>query len=235
MNNQQINEAFRTLSTPLIADACVRLKLELRMAPAGIKPVSQTMKVAGHVLPVRHFGSVDVFLEAFQIASPGQVLVIDDGGRNDQACIGDLTAMEARASGVTGLVVWGSHRDTSELVELGFPVFSYGAFPAGPLVVHHVEQPELVNVKFGSLRIVLDDIIFADADGVMFLDADEAEAVIAAAHNIHATERRQAERILNGETLRDQLHFADYLAKRDSNPDYTLRDHLREIGGAIEE
>lgn len=235
MNNQQINEAFRTLSTPLIADACMRLKLELRVAPAGIRPVSEKMKVAGQAMPVRHFGSVDVFLEAFQIAAPGQVLVIDDGGRNDQACIGDLTAMEARASDVAGLVVWGNHRDTPELVALGFPVFTYGAFPAGPLVVHHIEQPELVNVKFGSLTIVPNDIVFADADGVMFVSADEVEAVIAAARDIHATERRQAERIQNGETLRDQIQFAEYLAKRDNNPDYTLREHLREIGGAIEE
>ncbi|MCI0712427.1 MAG: RraA family protein, partial [Chloroflexi bacterium] len=50
-----------------------------------------------------------------------------------------------------------------------------------------------------------------------------------------ATERQQAQRISNGETLRDQIQFADYLAKRDNNPDYTLREHLREIGGAIEE
>lgn len=235
MNNQEINAAFATLSTPLIADACVRLKLELKAAPAGIRPVGENMKIAGYALPVRHFGSVDVFLEAFENASPGQILVIDDGGRNDQACIGDLTALEAQASNVAGLVVWGSHRDTAELIELGFPVFSYGSFPAGPLVVHHMDQPELVTVRFGSHTILPQDIVFADADGVMFVNSADVEEVLAVARDIHGTERRQAERIQNGETLREQLRFADYLMKRNGNPDYTLREHLREIGGAIEE
>jgi hypothetical protein len=38
------------------------------------------------VLPVRHYGSVDVFLEAFGRAQAGDVPVIDNGGRSDEAC-----------------------------------------------------------------------------------------------------------------------------------------------------
>jgi regulator of RNase E activity RraA len=45
-----------------------------------------------------------------QTAQPGEVLVIDNGGRLDEGCIGDLTALEAENCGLTGIIVWGAHR-----------------------------------------------------------------------------------------------------------------------------
>src|SRR5512140_949228 len=80
------------LPTPLLADACVRLGISLRLAPAGLAPVVSGSRVLGAVLPVRHAGSVDVFLEALASARPGDILVIDNAGRCDEGCIGDLTA-----------------------------------------------------------------------------------------------------------------------------------------------
>ena len=50
-------EAFAGLSTPLVADACVRCGVPLRAAPAGIRAVVAGQRVAGRVLPVRHYGS----------------------------------------------------------------------------------------------------------------------------------------------------------------------------------
>src|SRR4029077_18044075 len=107
MTAESLSRAFAQLSTPLSADAALRLKIPLRISPPGIQPVTPNQRLAGQALPVRHFGSVDVFLEAMQGAQPGQVLVIDNGGRLDQGCIGDLTALEAQHCGFAWIVVRG--------------------------------------------------------------------------------------------------------------------------------
>ena len=99
-------EAFTDLPTPLVADACMRCGVPLRAAHPGIRAVVAGQQIAGRVLPVRHYGSVDVFLEAFNRAEAGDVLVIDNGGRVDEACVGDLAVLEAGVAGVAGLVVW---------------------------------------------------------------------------------------------------------------------------------
>ena len=66
MENAEIADLFAKLSTPLIADAALRLKVPVRFATAGIKAVVPATRLAGRVLPARHFGSVDVFLEAME-------------------------------------------------------------------------------------------------------------------------------------------------------------------------
>jgi regulator of RNase E activity RraA len=147
-------EAFAGLSTPLVADACVRCGVPLRAAPAGIRAVVAGQRVAGRVLPARHYGSVDVFLEALGRAGAGDVLVIDNGGRTD---------------------------------------------------------------------------------GVVFVPAGQAGPVLAAARQIGEVERDQARRIREGQTLRQQTAFDDYLAQRAADPSRTFRQHLRRTGGAIEE
>ncbi|MFQ5568447.1 MAG: RraA family protein [Rhodothermales bacterium] len=235
MNNQALNDAFADLSTPLLADACLRLGVSYRVAPSGLRPVMRGNRVAGRVLPVRHYGSVDVFLEALIDATPGDVLTVDNGGRTDEGCIGDLTALEVQANGLAALIVWGVHRDTSELVRIGFPVFSYGAVPTGPLRLDPREPDALTSAQFGSFTVSKEDAVFADDDGAIFAPFQHADKLIDCARAIRQTERRQADAIRQGTTLHQQLRFADFLAGRNADPTYTFRTHLREIGGAIEE
>jgi 4-hydroxy-4-methyl-2-oxoglutarate aldolase len=207
--------AFAELSTPLIADAALRLKIPLRISPPGIRQVTPNQRLAGHALPVRHFGSVDVFLEAMQSAQPGQVLVIDNGGRLDEGCVGDLIALEAKHCRLAGIIVWGAHRDTPELRQIRLPIFSYGSCPCGPQR--------------------LDPRVFADDDGCLFAAAEHLDELLRVAHEIRQRERHQAEAIKSGRSLREQLEFAQYLEKRTADPSYTFREHLRKISGAIEE
>lgn len=235
MNNRRLSEKFAALSTPLIADAALRLHLANRIAPSGIRAVGSGARLAGRALPARHFGSVDVFLEAMEVAQPGDVLVIDNNGRSDEGCIGDLTALEAQASGLAGMVVWGTHRDTAELRQIGLPIFSYGSCPSGPRRLDQRDDDALRSARFGDFEVTTDDVVFADDDGCIFVSADAVEQLLATAGTIWQTERTQAERIISGETLRRQLKFAEYRAKRSADPAYSFRQHLRDVGGAIEE
>ncbi|HEY2103527.1 MAG TPA: RraA family protein [Chthoniobacterales bacterium] len=235
MDNTAISLQFTDLSTPLIADAGLRLHIPILVAVTRIRPVVPGMRLAGGVVPAQHFGSVDVFLEAMERARSGDVLVIDNGGRTDEACIGDLTAVEGKASNLAGIVVWGVHRDTPELREIGLPIFSYGSCPSGPLRLDPRTGDALKRARFGDFEVTNQHVVFADDDGCIFAAAEGVDRLLNTARTIWKTERRQAKRVRDGETLRDQLKFGEYLAKRSRDPAYTFREHLRGHLGAIEE
>jgi 4-hydroxy-4-methyl-2-oxoglutarate aldolase len=234
MDNKNLKEAFSKLSTPLIADACMRLGVFMRVAPIGIKPLVAGWEIAGRVLPVRHSGSVDIFLEVMANADAGDILTIDNAARKHEGCIGDLTALEAQAMGLGGIAVWGFHRDTPQLIEIGFPVFSYGAYPAGPKRAYPRGSDAVTTARFGDFKLTADDVVFGDDDGVVFALLQDVEDIISLARTIAEAEKRQAENIKKGKTLSQQLKFDEFLKMRSKNPAYTFREHLQKIGGAIE-
>lgn len=216
------------LTTAHLADACIRADVPVRTAT--LTPVVPGTKIAGRVLPARHAGSVDIFLEAIERSQPGDVLVVDNDGRTDEACVGDLIVLEARAAGLGGVVIWGLHRDTHDIRAIGLPVFSLGPNPTGPLSLRDRAPEALSTAEVGQWTVTNDDVVFGDDDGVLFVPADQAPELITKAASIRDVERAQAERVRQGESLRDQLRFSDYLASG-----LTFREHLRKIGGAVEE
>src|SRR5258705_11846598 len=126
MEQAELQKRFAELTCAHVADACLRLQLPVRTASlAAVFPA----RIAGRVLPAQHVGSVDIFLEAFGSAAPGDVLVVDNGGRRDEACAGVLIAAEAKAAAVSGVVLWGLHRDTAHPKASGLAVNTLGAMP----------------------------------------------------------------------------------------------------------
>ena len=235
MDQQDLRKRFVTLTTAHLADACIRAGLPVRCAPAPMSAVEPGDRLLGRACPARHLGSVDIFLEAFEGAEPDDVLVVDNGGRLDEACVGDLVVLEAEAAGLTGIVIWGLHRDTADIRAIGLPVFSLGAISTGPLSLRDRPAGVLESATVGDHVVSREDLVLGDDDGVLFVPAAEAENLFAIAERIRDTERAQADRIRAGVSLREQVGFAAYLAARRENPSLTFREHLRSLGGAVEE
>ena len=221
-------------STPFVADACVQLSLPVRIGPPGLRCNVPGSRVAGPVCPARHAGSTDVFLEAIASANPGDVLVIDNGGRQDEGCIGDLVVGEAHMSRLAATLCWGTHRDSAAIRAMGARVWSLGTCPNGPLELRPRPDDALTHARFGVVTAGSGDIVFADDDGVVFVGLTHLADVIEAAQDIATREGKQASRLLKGELLRTQLDLNGYLHKRKANPAYTFREHLKSFGGAIE-
>lgn len=233
---RRISAIFRDLTTPQVADACLRIGVELRCAPAELRALGASgCRIAGRVQPARHYGSVDVFLEAIEQAERGDVLVIDNAGRRDEACIGDLVALEASSAGLDGIVVWGLHRDTLELRHIGLPVFSLGTIPAGPVRFDEREPGALASARVGRWVVTNEDFAIGDEDGVIFVPLDHAQEIAIAARKIRDNERAQSAKLWRGMSLRTQLRFDDYHSRRAANPGLTFRQHLRQLGGSVEE
>jgi len=235
MDHEELRQRFAVLTTAHVADACIRGQVPVRCAPAPLQAVVPGNHLAGRACPARHAGSVDVFLEAIDGAAPGDVLVVDNGGRTDESCVGDLVVQEAQTAGLEGVVIWGLHRDTADIRAIRLPVFSLGAISTGPVRLDARAQDALEAATVGNWTVGREDVVLGDDDGVLFVPAAQAEDILALAETIRDTERGQAERIRGGASLRSQVQFDAYLAQRQQTPSLTFRDHLRAVGGAIEE
>jgi regulator of RNase E activity RraA len=233
MDHPELRRRFAALTTAHLADACLRARVPLRCAL--LHAVVPGSRLAGRVAPARHVGSVDIFLEALEGTGPGDVLVVDNGGRLDEACVGDLVVLEAQAASLEGMVIWGLHRDTADIRAIGLPVFSLGAIPAGPQRLDARPPDALASAAVAQWTVTGADLVLGDDDGVLFVPAARAAELFTIAETIRDTERRQADQIRAGVSLRRQLQFDRYLARRDQVPSLSFREHLRSVGGAIEE
>jgi 4-hydroxy-4-methyl-2-oxoglutarate aldolase len=91
------------------------------------------------------------------------------------------------------------------------------------------------SARVGTGIVTRQDVVACDSDGVLFMPEAKLQEIIVAATNIRETERRQAENMHAGVSLREQTRFAEYLSSRAANPSIGFREHLRRLGRAIEE
>lgn len=230
MSASDVTLRFRRMSTPLVADAVVRLGLSPKIAPSGIRPLVAGSRIAGRASPVILNGYADRVLEGIYRSNEGEVLVLDDKGRADEACFGDLAAYEARSRGLAGVVIWGRHRDSAEVAEIGVPLFSYGAYPLGLQRTFPPVADFFARCQFGDAIVERGEFVLADEDGALFVPDEHLERVLSAAEEIRAAELAQVEGIRRGTTLREQLQFDRYLNEKRDDPTLTLGEHMKRLG-----
>jgi 4-hydroxy-4-methyl-2-oxoglutarate aldolase len=126
------------------------------------------------------------------------------------------------------------HRDSTELSETGFPVFSLGTLPTGPRRLDARPADVFSRATVGSHAITTADVVVADANGVLFLPEDRLEDVIAAAIICRDTEARQLSGMKADRSYRTQVRFDEYIARRERDPTYVFRRHLEDAAAAGE-
>lgn len=121
------------------------------------------------------------------LAAPGQVVVIDAGGRLDVASWGENHSIACHRRGVSGLLINGCVRDAAGIRTLGFTVFCLGFSPIKSqwdLETVAFNQP----VTIGGVQIRPDDVVVGDEDGVIVIPQEAREAVVGKAQEIRAKE-----------------------------------------------
>ena len=98
-----------------------------------IQALRPRMKVAGPALTVEVRPGDNLMIHAaIAMAKPGDVLVIDGKGDQTSALMGTIMMTACRQLGIAGVIVDGAVRDSLEIDEMDFPVFSVGTNPNGP-------------------------------------------------------------------------------------------------------
>ncbi|RJQ43218.1 MAG: bifunctional hexulose-6-phosphate synthase/ribonuclease regulator [Gaiellales bacterium] len=195
-----IRPALEAVSTANISDAMHR-KGDL----PGIRPVYPGIRMAGPALTVRTYpGDWAKPVEAIDKASAGDVLVIDAGGAGP-AVWGELATHSALVRGLAGVVVFGAVRDTPEIRELRFPVFSSIVTPTAgePKGFGELDVP----VNIARARIHPGDWIVGDDDGLVVIPRSSAAEVANRAMDVLERENRLRREIEDGSTLSEVAYL----------------------------
>jgi 4-hydroxy-4-methyl-2-oxoglutarate aldolase len=141
-----------------------------------LKPVDYRMKLCGPAFTVKCAPRDNIMLQlAINYANPGDIVVVSAGEYEEAGSFGDVLANACLAKGIGGLVTDTGVRDTMQLRELGFPVFSMSVCIKGTVkeTLATVNDPIIV----GGEIIHPGDIIVGDADGLVVVRRQEAQEV----------------------------------------------------------
>ena len=218
VSRTEIINAFKEMPVGNISDAMDGLGIA-RGVIHGLKPLSMMQpRTAGFAFTLkqmpRHQEAVgDKLAKHLQVidelSSPGDVLVIDVGGRLDICTGGALLVLRAKLRGLCGWVVNGCVRDVRDIVELGFPVHCCGTSPiksSPALETVGIQIP----VEIGGVQIKSGDLIVADDTGVVVVPISKASEVLEKARHIKKNEEKVAELLRSGLNFRDARKQTGY-------------------------
>ncbi|MGF6855473.1 RraA family protein [Paraburkholderia sp. CI3] len=205
------------LETATLSDALDRLGLNGQCYK--IKPRDSSFRMAGRAFTILYgpaalpAGTVGDFIDD---VSPGSVIVLDNGGREDATVWGDILTEIAHRRGIAGTVIDGVNRDVHLCLSLGYPVFSKDNWMRTGKDRVQVEATN-VPVNIGNVRVAPGDLLRGDADGVISIPKEHEERVLAAAEEIDAAEKAIREAVATGMRLdeaRKQFQYHQLQTRR---------------------
>lgn len=212
-------ERFRKLDTTCVSDANDKLGLpscglyHIRPATAGHSCCGQAFTV--HYVPCGSVkGTVGDFLDDVE---PGQVVVIDNGGRDWCTVWGDIMSLDASLKGVAGTVIDGVCRDLPAIEKLGYPIYAKGTYMVtgkDRVYVDAVECPVAVS----GVQVNPGDVIMADDSGAIRIPRERAVEVLEIAEGIAATEAEIEKLVRQGIPLKEARRRTGY---------HTLQTHQK--------
>lgn len=172
----------------------------------GIKPVSPKMKMIGRAYTAKCYPGDNLALhQAIYGAQQGDVLVLDLKGYSEAGHFGDIMATACKLRGLAGVVIDGSCRDSEDIRELGFPVFSRGYNPAG--TVKESLAKLNIPVNCGGVQVNPGDIIFGDCDGVVVIPKSAEDEVFNRACKKYEYEKEIIRELESGKTTLEIYKF----------------------------
>ena len=150
-------------------DLCDAHEAAVRVPQVAWRDYGGRVRFAGPVATVKCFEDNSCIKALSATSGDGRVLVVDGGGSLRNALVGDMIGADLVRNGWAGVVVWGAVRDTAELGRLDLGVKALGSIPRKS--VRRGEGVSDVELTFGSVTWRPGDVLFADPDGVVLLDA----------------------------------------------------------------
>lgn len=186
-------ERIRTeLYSAVLGDVMDAIGLTRQFLPPEIRALVPGAMIAGRAMTVQEADcAVDVatnggakpfglMFEALDGLKPGEIYICT-GSSPTYALWGGLMSTRARTLGATGAVLDGYHRDTREIRELGFPVFSAGSYAQDQRVRGRVIDFRC-DIQFrNGCRVSAGDLVVGDIDGVVIVPAAREQEVLEAA------------------------------------------------------
>jgi 4-hydroxy-4-methyl-2-oxoglutarate aldolase len=163
-----------------------------------LRPIQQGTRLAGTAVTVSsHPGDNLMIHAAVEVCQEGDVLVVASTAPSTHGVFGELLASSLMARGVRALVTDAGVRDTAELREIGFAVWSQHVSCQG--TVKASAGSVNVPVVLGQVVVNPGDVVCGDDDGVVVVARDEAAWALERSRERAAREDGTRARLAAGE------------------------------------